>query len=122
MGFGFVLVITLLLNLARSENIDLRFCVLSEAELAKCEAMAEATLADQMRDDLTFGSYFHKITCTVPYSSPEECMQDMAILYDETKPNVIVVDAGDVFIGGRYHSLVPILREVIRQEEISSYY
>ncbi len=26
------------------------------------------------------------------------------------QPNVIVVDAGDVFVGGRYHSLVPILR------------
>jgi len=26
-------------------------------------------------------------------------------------PTVMVVDAGDVFVGGRYHSLVPILRE-----------
>jgi len=25
-------------------------------------------------------------------------------------PNIMVVDAGDVFVGGRYHSLVPILR------------
>ena len=25
-------------------------------------------------------------------------------------PTVMVVDAGDVFVGGRYHSLVPILR------------
>ena len=24
----------------------------------------------------------------------------------------MVVDAGDVFVGGRYHSLVPVLREV----------
>ena len=27
-------------------------------------------------------------------------------------PTVMVVDAGDVFVGGRYHSLVPILRFV----------
>ena len=27
-------------------------------------------------------------------------------------PTVMVVDAGDVFVGGRYHSLVPILRLV----------
>ena len=26
-------------------------------------------------------------------------------------PNIMTVDAGDVFIGGRYHSLVPILKE-----------
>ena len=25
---------------------------------------------------------------------------------------MMVVDAGDVFVGGRYHSLVPVLREV----------
>ena len=31
-------------------------------------------------------------------------------LVEGDKPNVIVVDAGDVFVGGRYHSLVPILR------------
>ncbi len=27
-------------------------------------------------------------------------------------PNIMTVDAGEVFVGGRYHSLVPILREV----------
>ncbi len=27
-------------------------------------------------------------------------------------PNIMTVDAGDVFVGGRYHSLVPILKEV----------
>jgi hypothetical protein len=45
-------------------NMDLVFCVLSEAELAKCEAMAEAVMAAQENDDNTFGSYFHKIRCS----------------------------------------------------------
>ena len=39
----------------------------------------------------------------------EECMHEM----DSSTPGaptVMVVDAGDVFVGGRYHSLVPILR------------
>ena len=53
----------------------IRFCVLSEAERAKCEELAEITHADQMKDDLTFGSYFHNIECTTPYFSPEECMK-----------------------------------------------
>ncbi len=30
----------------------------------------------------------------------------------KTSPNLMTVDAGEVFVGGRYHSLVPILREV----------
>ncbi len=45
----------------RAANMDLVFCVLSEAELAKCEAMAEAVMAAQDNDDNTFGSYYHKI-------------------------------------------------------------
>ena len=35
-------------------------------------------------------------------------------LIDEGKPsspNIMAVDAGEVFAGGRYHSLVPILKE-----------
>ena len=35
-------------------------------------------------------------------------------LIDEGKPsspNIMSVDAGEVFVGGRYHSLVPILKE-----------
>lgn len=97
-------------RMAAAANMDLVFCVLSEAELAKCEAMAEAVMAAQDNDDNTFGSYFHKIRCTEPYPSPEECMTEMGF-GEESTPNIMVVDAGDVFVGGRYHSLVPILRE-----------
>lgn len=95
----------------KKTTMDIRICVLSSAELAKCNAMSEATWAAQMADDNTFGSYFHKIQCTVPYRSPEACMRDMS-LEEDNMPNLIVVDAGDLFNGGRYHSLVPILREV----------
>ena len=38
-------------------------------------------------------------------------MKDLDLARPEA-PSVMVVDAGDVFVGGRYHSLVPILREV----------
>jgi len=90
---------------------DLVFCTLSEEEFKKCQDLATATMNDQLQDDRTFGSYFRRIQCTVPYPSPEECMKEMD-LNDEKAPSVMVVDSGDVFIGGRYHSLVPILREV----------
>ena len=39
----------------------------------------------------------------------EECMHEMDSNRPDA-PSVMVVDAGDVFVGGRYHSLVPILR------------
>ena len=94
----------------------------------KCMDLAEATARDQALDDLNFGSYYRPIRCTQPYirysaviyisniypapcCSPEDCMKDLDLARPEA-PSVMVVDAGDVFVGGRYHSLVPILREV----------
>lgn len=32
-------------------------------------------------------------------------------LLDEEKSHITLVDAGEVFVGGRYHSLVPIMQE-----------
>ena len=37
----------------------------------------------------------------------DECMT----LLDEEKSHITLVDAGEVFVGGRYHSLVPIMQE-----------
>jgi len=107
------LVLTCVLVMVRSEwkKTDIVFCNLSQEEYMKCMDMAEATSRDQAEDDLTFGSYYRPIRCTVPYISPEDCMKEMDLAKDEA-PSVMVVDAGDVFVGGRYHSLVPILREV----------
>ena len=44
-------------------------------------------------------------------------------LIDENNPihpNIMSVDAGEVFVGGRYHSLVPILKEVYENNNVSS--
>ena len=38
----------------------------------------------------------------------EECMT----LLDQEKAHLTTLDAGEVFIGGRYHSLVPIMQEI----------
>jgi len=75
----------------------------------------------QENDERTFGSYFQNIGCTDPFKDKEECMKVMDAAGQEPEPrsecglkqcpNVMVVDGGDMFVGGRYHSLVPILRE-----------
>lgn len=89
---------------------DIMFCVTSEEELAKCEAFAAAAARDHLRNEATFGSYYRPILCK-QYTSHDECMR----LIDENSlqhPNIMTVDAGEVFVGGRYHSLVPIIREI----------
>lgn len=42
-------------------------------------------------------------------------------LLDEEKADLTTLDAGQVFIGGRYHSLVPIMQE-IHGEGLKYYY
>ena len=108
-----VLSFLLLLTAAQAEWLksDLVFCTLSQAEKDKCEDLAAVTLRDHMESNQTFGADFRQIRCTEPYPSPEECMAEMD-LQEARAPSLMVVDAGDVFVGGRYHSLVPILREV----------
>ena len=96
-------------DLERHGN-DLMWCVISLEELAKCQALANAVDEAQKLSEVTFGSYYRRILCK-HYTSKNECMK----LIDEglsTNPNIMTVDAGEVFVGGRYHSLVPILKEV----------
>ncbi len=97
------------------EGNDVMWCVTSKEELAKCQALADAVNEAQALSELAFGSYYRRILCK-HYTSKDECMK----LIDEgssTSPNIMTVDAGDVFVGGRYHSLVPILREVYENNQ-----
>ena len=99
-------------NLAR-EGKDLMWCVTSREELEKCQALSKAVQDAQDDSEFAFGSYYRKILCK-HFTSKDECMK----LIDEglmTNPNIMSVDAGEVFVGGRYHSLVPIVREVYDQ-------
>ena len=63
-----------------------------------------------MRQNILFFS-FYEIFETHFIQLREECMHEMDSSMPGA-PTVMVVDAGDVFVGGRYHSLVPILRLV----------
>lgn len=94
---------------------DIMWCVISKEELAKCQALAVAVNEAQRESELAFGSYYRRILCK-HYTSKDECMK----LIDEgsrTSPNIMTVDAGEVFVGGRYHSLVPIIKEVYENNQ-----
>lgn len=59
------------------------------------------------RDRIKYLSKTVQIECKQA-ANKEECME----LLDEEKATMTTLDAGSVFIGGRYHSLVPIAQEV----------
>ena len=79
------------------------WCTVSEGELQKCRAFARAV----DREIGYFGSHYISLNCTQAFNK-EECMT----LLDHENVQLTTLDAGEVFIAGRYHSLVPIMREV----------
>jgi len=58
-----------------------------------------------MKLTLKFGIYFQA-------HNKDECM----VMLDNNLADVTTLDPGEVFVGGRYHSLVPIMSEVYRVE------
>ena len=98
----------------RRDN-DLMWCCLTEEELKKCRKLSRAMETDQEESDISFGSAYRKLRCKL-YSTKYECMRKIDE-NDLTHPNIMNLDAGEVFIGGRYHSLVPILMETYENNE-----
>ncbi|XP_049863001.1 melanotransferrin [Schistocerca gregaria] len=88
------------------------WCTTSSAEQRKCKQFADAV----DRDKALFGPDLMKLDCVQAFSR-EECMT----LLDEEKADIISLDAGEVFIGGRYHSLVPIMQEVHKDGQLFYY-
>ena len=82
---------------------NLTWCTVSAEEQNKCVAFSLAV----ERDISLFGGDFKRLVCKQG-SSKEDCMS----LLDQEQGDITTLDAGEVFIGGRYHSLVPILQEV----------
>lgn len=75
---------------------------MSEAEQFKCRNFTAAL----ERDRALFEESFINVTCHQAFSN-EECIQ----LIDSEKAHMMSLDAGNVFIAGRYHSLIPIMQE-----------
>ena len=84
-------------------NNTATWCAVSEGEVQKCRAFARAV----DREIGYFGSHYVSLNCTQAFSK-EECMT----LLDQEKVHLTTLDGGEVFIAGRYHSLVPILNEI----------
>lgn len=89
-----------------SDNVELGtemiWCATSEPELYKCRNFTVAL----ERDHALFDNYFFTVSCHFGFDQ-DECMR----LIDERKAHVMTLDAGEVYTGGRHHSLVPIMQE-----------
>ncbi|XP_066595955.1 transferrin 2 [Prorops nasuta] len=81
----------------------LTWCTISEGEQSKCEAFGTAVNHTKSYYDK---SYFI-LQCKQAFNK-EECMT----LLDRELAQITTLDAGEVFIAGRYHSLVPIMQEI----------
>ncbi|XP_058831146.1 transferrin 2 isoform X1 [Topomyia yanbarensis] len=81
---------------------ELVWCVTSTPELHKCRNFTVAL----ERDYALFDNYFLNVSCHFGFDQ-DECMK----LIDEGKAHAMMLDAGEVYTGGRYYSLVPIMQE-----------
>lgn len=78
------------------------WCTTTEAEQFKCKNFTVAL----ERDRALFEDIFINVTCYQAFET-DECIQ----LLDTEKAHMMSLDAGNVFIAGRYHSLIPIMQE-----------
>lgn len=88
------------------------WCTISSEEEQKCSSFARAV----ERDWNLFGSAAMRLECIRAFNK-EECMSYL----DEEKAHVTSLDAGEVFVAGRYHSLIPIMQEVYSGNQKSYY-
>uniref|UniRef100_T1GTP7 Transferrin-like domain-containing protein n=1 Tax=Megaselia scalaris TaxID=36166 RepID=T1GTP7_MEGSC len=89
-------------NEHRAEKIS--WCTKNLNEYWKCENLT-ITLE---RDRALFDDKFLNLTCVLAYSA-DECIHHI----DHDRAHITTLDAGDLFVAGRYHSMIPILQEKI---------
>nr|XP_003703507.1 PREDICTED: melanotransferrin isoform X1 [Megachile rotundata] len=85
------------------QNFTLTWCTISEAEQDKCNAFSRAV----DREIVFFERSYIKLQCKQA-STKEECMT----MLDQEIAQITTLDAGEIFIAGRYHSLIPIMQEI----------
>ncbi|KAF2363139.1 Transferrin-like domain [Trinorchestia longiramus] len=95
-----------------ASRAPVRWCTISNAEQSKCTALA-AAVAD---DYIAFASTHTTLQC-IQTSNHDECMRSI----DNDEADIVSLDANEIFLGGRYHSLVPIMKNVYQDGESSFY-
>lgn len=88
------------------------WCTVSLLETQKCEKLAKSVLQDKG----LFGKDFIELQCKRAFDT-EECMTWV----DRGEASLLGLDAGEVYVAGRYHSLVPILQELYGRGEPYQY-
>ncbi|XP_011142165.1 melanotransferrin [Harpegnathos saltator] len=83
-------------------NNTIVWCTVSEAEQNKCEAFSKAVEREK-----SFFNYDYMIVQCKQAFNKDECMT----MLDYENAHITTLDAGEVFTGGRYHSLIPIMQE-----------
>lgn len=78
------------------------WCTINEPEQFKCKNFTAAL----ERDKALFEDNYINVSCHQAFTT-EECIQ----LIDTEKAHLMSLDAGNVFMAGRYHSLIPIMQE-----------
>ncbi|CAG9772274.1 unnamed protein product [Ceutorhynchus assimilis] len=89
-------------------ELKIVWCTINVNETKKCEAFMHANERDQIKVTSGTSRETIKIDC-VQAANKDECM----IMLDEGTATMTTLDAGEMFVGGRYHSLVPIAQEVM---------
>ncbi|XP_026479929.1 melanotransferrin-like [Ctenocephalides felis] len=84
------------------EEEQITWCTVTLEEQYKCQNLTKAL----ERDRALFKEDFLTLKCLQGFNK-----QDCMTLLDSEKAHFVTLDAGDVFIAGRYNSLIPIMQE-----------
>ncbi|XP_068625478.1 transferrin 2 [Battus philenor] len=102
-----------ILQKERDKNREVvTWCTTSILEQKKCEKLSKAA----MQDKGLFEDDYIEIACKRAFDT-EDCM----IWVDQGEASLLALDAGEVYIAGRYHSLVPIAQELYGNGEPYQY-
>ncbi|XP_043250391.1 melanotransferrin isoform X1 [Colletes gigas] len=86
-------------------NNTVIWCTISESEQDKCNAFSRA-----VDREIAFFEYNYVSVQCKQALNKEDCMA----MLDHEKAHITTLDAGEIFIAGRYHSLIPIMQEIYK--------
>ncbi|CAH2097003.1 unnamed protein product [Euphydryas editha] len=88
------------------------WCTTSKAEQNKCQQLARTSVLDKG----LYGQDYIEIRCKRAFDT-EECMSWV----DRGEASLLALDAGEVYVAGRFHSLVPLVQELYGRGEPYQY-